>query len=280
MRPHTIRTHGHFQALGRLAQNPRRESSGRPEPMSRGKVRAAPFALARSLVVVDPLIILSTILLGCVSIVLSFFDSRGNKTLAVARVWARSLLGIAGVRVAVEGLEKIDRGGHYVFCANHLSYMDTPVVLTHIPVQFRFLAKRGLFQIPFLGTHLAQAGHIPVNLDEPRAAVKTMTQAADMLHKRAISLLIFPEGGRSEDGILQPFKEGAAYIAIKAQVPVVPIALIGTREILAYGSAVFRSGPVRLRIGDPIPTRGLILKDRERLTNEVRERIVEMLKGQ
>ncbi|HEV2202459.1 MAG TPA: lysophospholipid acyltransferase family protein [Bryobacteraceae bacterium] len=235
------------------------------------------MALFWSLVVVDPLIILSTFLCGCASVVVALFDSRGNATLSVARAWARSLLRFAGVRVTVEGLEKIDPGGRYVFCANHLSYMDPPVVLTQIPVQFRFLAKRGLFQIPFLGTHLTQAGHIPVNLDEPRAAVKTMTRAAEILRARAISLLIFPEGGRSEDGVLQPFKEGAAYIAIKAQVPLVPIALIGTRKIMAYGSATIRSGRVRLRIGNPIPTEGLLLKDRDRLTNALRERIVEML---
>ena len=207
----------------------------------------------------------------------SLFDSKGNATLRVARVWARSLLRLVGVRVEVEGLEKIDRHGHYVFCGNHLSYMDTPVVLTHIPVQFRFLAKDGLFRIPFLGTHLTQAGHVPVPRDDPRAAVKIMTHAAEILQKRAISLLIFPEGGRSADGQLQPFKEGAAYIAIKAQVPLVPIALSGTREIMAVGSAVFRPGVVRLRIGEPIPTEGLILKDRERLTDEAREQITKML---
>lgn len=235
------------------------------------------MALFWSLVVVDPLIILSTILCGCASIVVSLFDSRGDATLGVARFWARSLLLFTGVRVKVEGLEKIDRRGHYVFCGNHLSYIDTPVVLTHIPVQFRFLAKRGLFQIPFLGTHLAQAGHVPVPRDDPRAAVKTMTRAAHILHKRAISLLIFPEGGRSHDGKLHPFKEGAAYIAIKAQVPLVPIALIGTRDVLAMGSAVFRRRAVRLRIGDPIPTKGLILKDRERLTREARERVMKLI---
>lgn len=237
------------------------------------------MALLWSLVVVDPLIILSTILCGCVSIVVSLFDSKGDATLDVARLWARSLLLFAGVRVEVEGLDKIHRGGHYVFCGNHLSYMDTPVVLTHIPVQFRFLAKRGLFQIPFLGTHLAQAGHVPVPRDDPRAAVRTMTHAAELLHKRAISLLIFPEGGRSPDGLLQPFKEGAAYIAIKAQVPLVPIALTGTRDVMAMGSAVLRRGVVHLRIGDPIPTEGLLLKDRERLTSAARERIVDMLGG-
>jgi 1-acyl-sn-glycerol-3-phosphate acyltransferase len=247
---------------------------------AKSEVRSEPFALLRSLVVVDPLIILSTILCGCVSIVVSFFDSKGDATLGVARFWARTLLFFVGVNVEVEGLEKIDRGGHYVICGNHLSYMDTPVVLTHIPVQFRFLAKRGLFQIPFLGTHLAQAGHVPVPRGDPRAAVKTMSHAAKILHERAISLLVFPEGGRSHDGRLQPFKEGAAYIAIKAQVPIVPIALTGTRAVMAMGSAVFRRGVVRLQIGDPIPTDGLTLKDRERLTTDARARIVEMLEGQ
>ena len=240
-------------------------------------MRATPFAFLWSLVFVDPLIILSTILCGCVSIVTSLFDKEGNATLGVARRWARSLLWIAGMRVVVEGLEKLDPQGRYVFCGNHLSYMDTPTVLSSIPVQFRFLAKEGLFRIPFLGTHLAQAGHVPVARDDPRAAVKTMAQAAELLNERAVSLLIFPEGGRSHDGNLQPFKEGAAYIAIKAQVPLVPIALIGTREVLAMGSGTFHRGAVRLRIGDPIPTQGLVLKDRGRLTADARERVVEML---
>jgi 1-acyl-sn-glycerol-3-phosphate acyltransferase len=107
-----------------------------------------------------------------------------------------------------------------------------------------------------------------------------MTHAAEILNQRAVSLLVFPEGGRSFDGVLQPFKEGAAYIAIKAQVPLVPIAVIGTREVLAMGSAVFHRAPVRLRIGDPIPTRGMLLKDRARLTAQARERIVEMIERQ
>jgi 1-acyl-sn-glycerol-3-phosphate acyltransferase len=265
-----------FLKLMARLEHSRKTEHGATE-LGHSEVRTAPIALAWSLAVVAPLFILSTILCGCVSIAVSLFDSSGNKTLSIARFWARTLLWFAGVRVEVEGLEKIDRQGHYVFCGNHLSYMDTPVVLTHIPVQFRFLAKSGLFQIPFLGTHLAHAGHVPVARDDPRGAVKTMTHAAEILHQRAVSLLIFPEGGRSADGQLQPFKEGAAYIAIRAQVPLVPIALVGTREVLAMGSAVFHRGAVRLRIGDPIPTKGLVLKDRERVTNEARERIVEMI---
>lgn len=235
------------------------------------------MAFLWSLVVIDPLFILSTFLCGCVSIPLALIDKTGDSSMRVGRVWARSLLWITGVRVTVEGLEKIDLNRNYLFCSNHLSYMDTPVVMSNIPAQFRFLAKKGLFQIPFLGTHLSQAGHIPVPLEDPRAAVKTMNTAADVIQKRGISMLIFPEGGRS-DGVLQPFKEGGAFIAIKAGVPLLPIALIGTREVMAMGSPVFHPfRRVTLRIGDPIPTDGLTTRDRGRLTEAVREQIVAML---
>src|SRR5579883_691668 len=108
------------------------------------------MALFWTLIWVDPLIILSTIFFGSVSVALSLFDKSGRGMIATARLWAKSLLRIARVRVTVEGLEKIDPNGAYVFAANHLSYMDTPVVLGNIPVQFRFMAKKGLFQIPFL----------------------------------------------------------------------------------------------------------------------------------
>ena len=238
------------------------------------------MAFLWSLVVIDPLIILSTFLFGCVSIFLTLFD-KSLATLRRSRIgrrWARSLLWIAGVRVTVEGLRKSTPALGYVLCSNHLSYMDTPAVLGSIPANFRFLAKKGLFQIPFLGTHLKQAGHIPVPREDPRAAIKTMNLAAQVIRERRISMLIFPEGGRSHDGVLQPFKEGGAYIAIKAQVPLLPIALIGTRDVLAMGSSVFHPFQrVTLRIGDPLPTAGLTLRDRDQLTTAIREQIVEML---
>jgi 1-acyl-sn-glycerol-3-phosphate acyltransferase len=234
------------------------------------------MAFVWSLLFVDPLIILSTIFFGSVSVVASFFDKTGSTGIAIARVWGRSLLRIAGVRVEAHGLEKIDPNGAYVFVSNHLSYMDTPVVLSTIPAQFRFMAKKDLFQIPFLGTHLAQAGHIPVPREDPRAAVKALARAAETIRERGISVLIFPEGGRSMDGVLQPFKEGAAHIAIKAGVPMVPVTLIGTRQILAMGSATFHRGRVTLRIGDPIPTANLTARDRESLTECLRKQIVGM----
>src|SRR6185437_4807249 len=235
------------------------------------------FSLLRSYLFTAPLICLSTIWFGAIGILLSFFESDGRRQIEVARVWSRSLLWIVGVRVQIEGLEHIDRHASYVFAANHLSYMDTPVVLTYIPVQFRFLAKKGLFQIPFLGTHLARAGHISVPRDNPRAAVKTLSLAAETVRRLGVSLLVFPEGGRSEDGELQAFKEGAAYIAIKAGVPVVPICLIGTREVLAFGSSLFHPGLVRLRIGRPIPTSDLTLGSRGALTEKIRSEIAGML---
>jgi 1-acyl-sn-glycerol-3-phosphate acyltransferase len=228
----------------------------------------------RGLLFADPAVVVATIFFGSVSLIVSFLDQTGAVQIRVARAWARTLLAVGGVHVNVEGLEQIDPNGSYVFIANHASYYDTPVALAHIPVQFRFLAKRGLFQIPFLGTHLSRAGHIPVPREDPRAAVKTMQTAAETIQQKKISLLIFPEGGRSHDGVLQPFKEGGAYIAIRAGVPVVPLVFVGTREVLPYGSGVIQSGTVTLRILKPIETKQLSLKDRGKLTDELRSLIL------
>lgn len=235
-----------------------------------------PVSLLRSLLITEPLIIAATIVFGAISLTVSFFDPTRRKQNAIARAWARVLLAVSRVKVRVEGLEKIKEDGSYVFVSNHLSYMDTPVALANIPVQFRFLAKRGLFQIPFMGWHLARAGHIPVPRGDARAAVKTMTLAAQVVREQKISLLIFPEGGRSRKGEMRPFMEGAAYIAIRAGVPLVPIGLQGTREVLPYGSGNIRGGAVILRIGDPIPTDQATLRDRVHLTELLRERIIKL----
>jgi 1-acyl-sn-glycerol-3-phosphate acyltransferase len=231
----------------------------------------------RSLLITAPLIFLATFCYGVIGVVVSFFDHTGDRQMLVARAWSRALLWISRVTVTVEGLENISPNGSYVLVSNHLSYMDTPVILANVPVQFRFLAKEGLFRIPLLGTHLARAGHIPVPLQDPRAAVRVMTKAAQVIKERGISLLIFPEGGRAADGVLQPFKEGAAYIAIKACAPLVPVTLIGTREVLPFGSAHLHGGNVMLRIGIPVPTSACKLSDRDRLTEAVRQDIAESI---
>lgn len=235
------------------------------------------LGILRAVLITDPLIILATIVYGTVSLVVSFFDSTGRKQIAVARAWARMLLRVSGVRVTATGVGIIDPDRGYVVAANHVSYMDTPVILSTLPVQFRFMAKAALFKIPLLGTHLKRAGHISVPRENPREALKALGEAARIIRERGISVLIFPEGGRSLEG-LQDFHDGAAYLAIKAGVPIIPVALKGTMEVLPMHSVNVRPGAVELRVGEPVHTEGLTLRDRTELTNTLRERIAELLK--
>jgi 1-acyl-sn-glycerol-3-phosphate acyltransferase len=235
------------------------------------------LGLLRAVLITDPLIVVATAVYGAISLAVSFFDDTGRKQIAVARAWARMLLRISGVRVTALGVDGIDPERGYVVAANHVSYMDTPVVLSTLPVQFRFMAKEGLFRIPLLGTHLQRAGHISVPRENPREALKVMGEAGKIIRERNISILIFPEGGRSLTG-LQEFREGAAYIAIKAGVPIIPVALKGTMDILPMHSVNVRPGRVEMRVGEPIDTAGFTLRDRAALTLALRERIVELLK--
>src|SRR5947207_15037217 len=119
------------------------------------------MSLLRSLLFTTPIIVISTILMGTLSIIDSFFDLTGNSQHAIARFWGRTLLAASLIRVRVEGIEKLDPNGTYVFVSNHQSLMDIPAILATLPHQFRFFAKKGLYQIPFVGTHLKRAGHLP-----------------------------------------------------------------------------------------------------------------------
>jgi 1-acyl-sn-glycerol-3-phosphate acyltransferase len=206
--------------------------------------------------------------MGTLSLLVSFFDPQGNRMHGLARLWGKMLLAASFIRVHTEGLEKLDPHGTYVFASNHVSLMDIPAILSQLPHQFRFFAKKGLYKIPLLGGHLLRAGHLPVDRSSPRASLKSMTEAARVIQSRGTCMLLFPEGGRCPEG-LREFKEGAAYIAIKAGVPIVPMALIGMREKLPMGSIHIRSGRVTLRIGDPIPTKSLTVSDREALTQRL-----------
>jgi 1-acyl-sn-glycerol-3-phosphate acyltransferase len=226
--------------------------------------------LLRSLLISAPLVVGATILMGTLSVLTSFFDPLGKKQHAISHAWAKMLLSICRVRVRCQGLEKLDPHASYVFVGNHLSLMDTPVVLSHIQHQFLFLVNRKYVQLPFLGTHLRRSGHFPVDPEDMRASLKVMTEAATRIRQRRLSVLLFPEGRRSRAG-LQEFKEGAAYIAIKSGAAVVPFALRGTREILPVGSIHVRGGAVDFIAGDPIPVDGLSLKDRAALTGQMRQ---------
>jgi 1-acyl-sn-glycerol-3-phosphate acyltransferase len=233
------------------------------------------FSRLRAYLLVDPLIILTTMVFGLASLLASIFDKRGRTQHAIARKWARTLLAISGARVRIEGLEKLREDGAYVLVANHSSYMDTPAVLL-IPLQIRFFAKQGLFRIPLLGGHLRRAGHLPVVRENPRASLKSLTEAARMVRERGVSVVLFPEGGRSPDG-LRDFKEGAAYLAIKAGVPAVPIGIMGTRQVLPMGSIHVRPHAVTMRIGDPISTAGMKLDARSELNAALRRQVTELI---
>ena len=194
----------------------------------------------------------------------------------IARLWARTLLLIVLSPVKIVGAEKLHIHETAVYASNHLSYMDTPVLFAWLPFQFRILAKQSLWKTPFIGWYLNRSGQVPVDTNSPRSLIASLNRGVTTL-KHGMPLVLFPEGGRAHDGILQPFKDGASYIAIKAGVPVVPLAISGTHEILAMHSATFHRGQVILRIGDPIPTKGLTLHHRKSVTETTRESVVAML---
>ena len=230
----------------------------------------------RSYLIIDPLVVLATIVMGSLSMAASLFDKSGRAQHKIARMWSRIVLAVCGVRAQVEGIEKLDPHGSYVLVANHLSLIDTPMVLANVPLQFRFFAKYGLFRIPFLGGHLRRAGHLPVIFDNPRASFKSLSEGARLLRQRSLSVLLFPEGGRSTDG-LHEFHEGAAFLAIRAGVPAVPIGISGTRDILPMHSLHVRPGRARLIIGDPIPTAGMKMPDRPELNRQLHDRVAELM---
>jgi 1-acyl-sn-glycerol-3-phosphate acyltransferase len=223
----------------------------------------------RSYFVWTPLVWLYTLVLGCVSLVVSFFDPTGERQQNIARLWSRMILWTVGAKVQVEGLDKIDIRKPQVYVVNHLSAFDIPVLYTYLPFQFRILAKKELFRYPFMGWHLRRSGQIPVVLENPKASVRSLNLAVAAIRK-GNSLVIFPEGGRSSNGQLQSFMGGAFYAAVKAQVDVVPIVLVGTYEMLKMNSYHIKPGPIQMVVGAPIPTAGMSTRDIAKITEQAR----------
>jgi 1-acyl-sn-glycerol-3-phosphate acyltransferase len=224
----------------------------------------------RSYFIFDPLIWLYTIILGILSLLCSLFDPSGRIQHRFARLWSKIILGTIGVKVQVEGLDKIDTSKPQVYVVNHLSALDIPVLYAHLPFQFRILAKKELFRYPFMGWHLKRSGQIPVVLENPKASVRSLNLAVAAL-RAGKSLTIFPEGARSPDGQLHNFMGGAFYAAIKAQVDVVPMALVGTFEVLKMNTWHIKPGPVRLLVSDRISTAGMSARDVEKLTRRAED---------
>jgi 1-acyl-sn-glycerol-3-phosphate acyltransferase len=204
------------------------------------------------------------------SLAASCFEKDGRQQHNIARLWARSSLWFAGAPVTVIGRENLLPVA--VYTSNHTSFMDTPVVFSRLPFQFRILAKQSLWKWPFIGWHLNRSGQIPVDEDSGSAGLNRAIRAL----KAGTPLFIFPEGGRTKDGQIQGFMRGPAYIAIRARVPLVPMALIGTFELLPIHTHHFRPRPVKLVIGRPIDPSGYTIRQADELTARLRSEILDL----
>jgi 1-acyl-sn-glycerol-3-phosphate acyltransferase len=244
-----------------------------------------------------PLIGLSTGWHATMSLTVSLFEKSGRRQHRIAQAWARSLLKIAGSPITVVGAENLPVAipaihatardtegtdadaalptGPAIYACNHLSYMDTPALYASLPFQFRILARHGLFKIPFLGWHLRRSGQVPVVIGDTHGSLRSLNAAVRTL-REGLPLVIFPEGGRSPNGKLQDFLSGLAYMSIRAHVPIVPLALIGTQAVLPMHVYHIRPQPCVLAIGKPISPAGYTMRDIERLTKQVYEAIAEL----
>jgi 1-acyl-sn-glycerol-3-phosphate acyltransferase len=199
-----------------------------------------------------------------------------SKAQQFPRIWGRLLCWIAGIRVRVEGQENLDPSRTYIFVGNHTSQTDIWTFQGYIPHDFRWIAKKELFAIPIFGAAMRAVDFISIDRSRGRQAVKSLNDAANRIAE-GTSVLIFPEGTRSPDGHLQPFKTGAIMLAIKAGVPVVPVGFNGTHQVLPKGSLVARGGNVVLRIGTPLPTSDFNAKDKQELALKLQQQVAELL---
>jgi 1-acyl-sn-glycerol-3-phosphate acyltransferase len=228
-----------------------------------------------TLCVFVPLMALATAGFGCLSLVCGLWDRSGRQQHFVARVWAKTMLIISCSPVEVVGREKLIGHSAAVYASNHLSYMDTPVLFGKLPFQFRILAKQELWKLPFIGWYLGRSGQVPIDSRSGRSAIAGLLRGVATL-KSGLSLVVFPEGGRAPDGRLRGAASGSAFMAIRAGVPLVPVALIGTYELLPMHVYSLRPRPLKIVIGDAMSTEGLNTRDADALTERMLAAISEM----
>ncbi len=201
-----------------------------------------------------PAISLYTVVLGTLSLLSSFVDRTGDLGHRCARTWSRWILKTTGVRVHVTGLERLDPSRSYVLASNHQSIYDIPILFASLPLQLRIVAKESLGRIPFLGWHLQRTGHLLVDRRNPGSDI--VTKMKRLVGERH-SLIVFPEGTRSLDGAVARFKKGSFLVAVDARLPVVPVSVRGSREVMRKGRLIVRPGDIRMTIHEPIPTDGV-----------------------
>ena len=252
-----------------VARPPLRQSQGRPSPARNLLSRV------RSYLIFDPLIWCYTIVLAISSLLSSFIDRDGRIQHAHARLWSWLILKTSLSPLTVRGLDRIDTSKPHLYAVNHASAMDIPVLYVGLPFQFRIVAKKELFRYPFMGWHLSRSGQVRIDQQNPAKSISMLKSAVKTLQS-GMPLVIFPEGGRTPSGEVKEFLAGAFFMAIKAQADIVPMAIVGTYEMLKMNTFHIRPRPLELLVGDPIPTTGLTLRDMEALSSRVKTSIEDL----
>ncbi len=220
---------------------------------------------------------LNTIVSSLVAILfLVVFRCPAQKAQIIPRIWGKIMLIASGVKVRVEGLDRLDPKQAYIFAANHQSQFDIFAMQGCFNFDFRWLAKKELFDIPLFGRAMRQSGAIPIDRSRGRQAVKSLNEAAKRIAE-GTSVVIFPEGTRNSGGKLLPFKTGGMVLAVKSGVPLVPVAICGTDKVLPKGKSLTRSGEVVIRVGEPVETKKYTAKQKQELAEEIREQVKQLL---
>lgn len=219
-------------------------------------------------------IVMATGFFSVMAIIASLLDKKGELPHLVARVWGRSILFGARVKVTVKNPANIDPGRSYIYMSNHQSNFDIPVLLAYLPVQFRWLAKVELFRIPIFGFAMQRAGYISIDRSDRKAAILSLRRAAEII-RGGVSVMFFPEGTRSRDGDIRPFKSGGFILAIDSGVPIVPVIIHGTFPIMPKDRLRIRPGNVVLEIEKPVETSSYSRSGKVELLEKVRQIITE-----
>ncbi len=246
-----------------------------------GEVQPKKYGLLsrlRSYFIFDPLIWLYTVVLGVIAVPVSLFGDKERILHQFARFWSQLIMKTICTPVKVSGMEKIDTSRAYVYAVNHGSALDIPVLYVYLPFQFRIVFKKELLSYPVIGWHLRRSGQVCINQQAPSHSIASIRSALKSL-KAGMPLVIFPEGGRTPDGQIKPFLPGAFFLAIKAQVDIVPVALVGTYELLPMNTYHIKSRPLEMRVGAPISTAGYELGHMEELSGKVQLELEDLYYG-
>jgi len=232
----------------------------------------------RSYFIFDPLIWTYTVAFGIISIPVVLFRDEERILHRLARRWSQLIMKTIFSPVKVRGLEKVDLSKPHVYAVNHASALDIPVLYVYLPFQFRIVFKKELLNYPVIGWHLKRSGQVCIDQQAPSRSIASIRSAVKSL-KAGMPLVIFPEGGRTSDGRIRPFLPGAFFLAIKAQVDVVPVALVGTYELLPMNTYHIRCRPLEMRVGTPISTAGYNLRHMEELSARVQKAMEDLYYG-